>query len=70
MVGRTSYKRKQLERFLPWVGFSGNLRSLREGFTGRMLSGEGSDITDIRQRRKVRLVSSRDWLQLAPAGKL
>ena len=35
-----------------------------------MLSGEGSDTTDIRQRRKVRLVSSRDWLQLAPAGKL
>lgn len=38
---------------------------LLKGFTGRMLSGEGTDTTDIGQRRKVRLVSSRAWLQLA-----
>ena len=50
-------------------------QSLREGFSlkgfpGRMLSGEGSATTDIRQSRKVRLVSSRAWLQLALTGEL
>ena len=35
-----------------------------------MLSGEGSATTDIRQSRKVRLVSSRAWLQLVLTGEL
>lgn len=69
MVGRTKVQTETvtLGEALSWVLRKQSLREgfLLKGFTGRMLSGEGTDTTDIGQRRKVRLVSSRAWLQLA-----